>query len=88
MDVRLVELEEPPGPFDTRIRVWDAITSAPLGPGTTVSLSPARLLWSERADVTVAAPGLPPLSVLGMFPQQARLLVALARPIADEPTRP
>ncbi len=85
--VGLVELGEAPGPFDTGIRVL-GVTRVPLGPATTVSLAPARMLWQARADVTVTAPRHPPLSVLGMFPEQARLLAALARPIADEPTRP
>ncbi|MCO1656236.1 toll/interleukin-1 receptor domain-containing protein [Pseudonocardia humida] len=78
-EVRLVELGEAAGPFDTGIRTID-VTHCPLRPGTTVELTPARLLWSARADVHVRTPGHPPLSVLGMFPDPARLLRALATP--------
>ncbi len=77
-DVRLVELDEPPGPFDTRIRVRDGAARVPLGRDTTVALRPTRLLWSERADVTVTAPGHPSLSVLGMFREPAELLQVIA----------
>lgn len=86
-EVRLVELGESPGLLDRRIRVL-GVTGRPLGSGTTVAVVPARLLGRERADVHVTAPGRPPLVVLGMLPESARLLGALADPAGDEPGAP
>ncbi len=83
-EVRLVELGESPGVFNTHIRTL-GINRRPLGPTTTVHVEPARLLFQERADVHVTVPGHPTLSVLGMFPKPARLLHAMADPTADEP---
>lgn len=83
-EVRLVELGESPGVFNTHIRTL-GINRRPLGAATTVHVEPARLLWQERADVHVTVPGHPTLAVLGMFPKPARLLRAMADPTA-EPT--
>jgi hypothetical protein len=77
-ELRLIELGTD-GPFDTRIRTT-GVSSRPVGPGTTLTLVPQRLLGQERVDVHLAVAGHPPLAVLGMFRKAGELLRDLADP--------
>jgi hypothetical protein len=70
-ELRLVEVDEDLRGFHVERR--------PLGPDTELRRVDSHLLWRETADVHVNVPGPPPLAVLGMFREPAKVLCAAAR---------